>query len=116
MKVIRKTKEAVKREDAHGGAGGRRLYVSAGEVKNPQFQALTHGYLPGGSRFAWHLHEGIEEIMLVLKGDGIVRDHDGEYPYSAGDLFIYPAGVEHEIENTGEEEHEYIFVRFRAGS
>lgn len=49
--------------------------------------------------------------MLVLKGEGIVRDQDGEYPYKRGDLFIYPQNVEHEIENTGNEEHEYIFIR-----
>jgi quercetin dioxygenase-like cupin family protein len=69
--------------------------------------------LPGGSKFTWHNHDGIEEIMLVLKGKGIVRDRDGEYEYSEGDLFIYPQNVEHEIENPTNEEHEYIFVRMK---
>jgi mannose-6-phosphate isomerase-like protein (cupin superfamily) len=111
MKIIKKPSETVKREEAHGGSGARRLYVSNNELENTNFQALTHGFLPAKSKFAWHLHEGIEEIMLVLKGEGIVRDHDGEYPYKIGDLFIYPQNVEHEIENTGNEEHEYIFIR-----
>jgi quercetin dioxygenase-like cupin family protein len=111
MKIIKKASESVKREDAHGGSGGRRLYVSTNELENPDFQALTYGFLPAKAKFEWHCHDGIEEIMLVLKGKGIVRDRDGEYSYKEGDLFIYPQNIEHEIENTGEEEHEYIFIR-----
>ncbi|HEU5376211.1 MAG TPA: cupin domain-containing protein [Ktedonobacteraceae bacterium] len=111
MKIIKKPGETVPREDAHGGSGGRRLYVSDSELENADFQAMTYGFLPPKAKFVWHNHEGIEEIMLVLKGKGIVRDRDGEYPYKEGDLFIYPQNIEHEIENTGDEEHEYIFIR-----
>jgi quercetin dioxygenase-like cupin family protein len=49
--------------------------------------------------------------MYVLKGEGTVRDEEGIYPYSPGDVFIFPEGIFHEIENTSAEEHEYIFVR-----
>lgn len=114
MKIIKKSNESVKREDAHAGSGGRKLYISYDELENPDFQALTYGYLPSKAKFSWHTHEDIEEIMLVLKGSGIVRDRDGEYPYTEGDLFVFPQNIEHEIENTGDEEHEYIFVRIKA--
>jgi mannose-6-phosphate isomerase-like protein (cupin superfamily) len=113
MQILKKSSEAVKREEAHGGSGARRLYISNNELENVDFQAFTYGFLPAQSKFEWHFHEGIEEIMLVLKGEGIVRDLDGEYSYMEGDLFIFPQNVEHEIENTGKEEHEYIFIRFR---
>ena len=72
---------------------------------------MTYGYLPAGSKFAWHSHENINEIMLVLKGTGIVKDQDGEYPYAPSDLIIFPKNIEHEIENLTTEENEYIFVR-----
>lgn len=112
MKIIKKSNDSVPREDAHGGSGGRKLYASKGELQNNQFQAMTYGYLPAGSKFEWHHHENIEEIMLVLKGRGIVRDRDGEYLYEAGDFFIFPANIEHEIENSSnDEEHEYVFYR-----
>ena len=49
--------------------------------------------------------------MYVLKGQGTVRDEDGLYIYATGDAFIFPEGVFHEIENTSDDEHEYIFIR-----
>lgn len=62
-------------------------------------------------QFEWHMHEKMNEVMIVLKGQGIVKDEDGIYTYSAGDVFVFPQGVFHEIENPSNEEHEYIFVR-----
>lgn len=115
MKIIKKPKESFTREDAHGGSGGRILYASQGELQNNAFQAMTYGYLPAKAKFDWHQHEDIEEIVLVLKGQGIIRDREGEYEYKEGDLFIFPANIEHMIENTGSDEHEYIFFRIKVG-
>ena len=111
MKIIKKANETFIREDAHGGSGGRKLYIAEDEVKN--FHGMTYGYLLAGAKFAWHSHESINEVMVVLKGEGIVRDREGEYTYKAGDVFIYPANIEHEIENVSDVEHEYIFVRVK---
>ncbi len=112
MKIIKKSN--IPLEPAHGGEGMRQMYLAVGEISNPNFSAFTHGYLPPGSKYSWHTHEGIDEMVLVLKGHGIVRDRDGEYPYAEGDFFIFPANVEHEIENTGDQENEYICVRIRS--
>lgn len=111
MKVIKKTIASVPREDAHGGAGGRRLYAARGELRNEAFEALTYGFLPAKASFDWHHHVDTDEMMLVLKGRGVVRDRDGEYEYAEGDFFIFPANVEHAIHNPTDDEHEYIFVR-----
>ncbi len=72
---------------------------------------MTHGYLPAGSKFEWHNYEGMSEVMYALKGQGSVRYEDGVYEYSAGDVFVFPAGVFHEIVNPSSEEHGYFFVR-----
>lgn len=109
MKIIKKSHETFAREDAHGGSGGRKLFLADNEMKN--VQGMTHGFLPANSKFAWHMHEKLNEVMLVLKGQGTVRDEDGAYPYTVGDVFVFPEGVFHEIENPSNEEHEYIFVR-----
>lgn len=113
MKIIKKLSEDVCLEEAHGGSGKRKLYVSDEELSNKDFQAMTYGFLPPNSKFFLHYHDKMEEIMLVLKGTGIVRDEDGKYDYKPGDLFIYPPNIAHEIQNTGKEESEYIFVRIK---
>lgn len=111
MQIIHKRSPSVVREAAHGGTGSRRLYASAGELNNGAFEAMAYGFLPAGSSFDWHSHVDTDEMMLVLKGEGIVCDRDGEYGYAPGDFFIFPANVEHAIRNTSDEEHEYVFVR-----
>jgi quercetin dioxygenase-like cupin family protein len=109
MKVMKKAGSLFKREDAHGGSGGRKLLLSDGEMRN--VQGMTHGYLPGGSMLAWHSHENMTEAMYVLKGKGTVRDDDGIYDYQPGDVFVFPAEIKHEIANPSKQEHEYIFLR-----
>ena len=111
MKVIKKNMEIVKREGAHGGSGGRRLYLDDNEIQN--VQGMTYGYLPVGRKFEWHNHDGLNEVMLVLKGRGVLRDEDGEYPYEPGDFFILPDTVFHEMENTDTIENEMVFVRIK---
>lgn len=113
--IIRKRAFAdVPREGAHDGAGGRRFYVRPEDIASSDWQAMTYGYLPAGSTFDWHNHEKIEEIMLVIKGTGVVSDRDGDYEYEAGDLFVFPADQDHKIHNPSSEEHEYVFVRINA--
>ncbi len=111
MQIVKKSQ--VPMEPAHGGEGTRQMYLSAGEISNPDFQAFTHGFLPAHGKYSWHAHDGIDEMVLVLKGNGIVRDRDGKYPFTEGDFFVFPANVEHEIENTGDQEGEYVFVRIK---
>jgi len=113
MKVTKKSYESFVREDAHGGSGGRKLLLADNEIKN--VQGMTHGFLPAGSKFAWHNHDKLNEVMYVLKGQGTVSDEEGIYPYNVGDVFIFPEGIYHEVENTSNEEHEYIFVRVYNG-
>ena len=109
MRIKKKSSETFIREDAHGGSGGRKLLLGDGEM--PNVQGMTYGFLPAGAKFAWHNHEGMNEVMYVLKGQGAVRGEDGAYPYAPGDVFVFPKNIFHEIENSSDEEHEYIFVR-----
>ena len=107
MKIIKKS--GIIPEQAHGGAGSRKLFVKENEVKN--VQGITHGYLKPGGVFEWHKHDDCNECMYVLKGSGIVRDDAAEYPFKAGDFFIFPKGVFHEQRNTGSENFEAVFIR-----
>ncbi len=113
MKVVKRPNEDIEREEAHGGSGSRKVYASAKNVESDKLEAITHGFLPGGQTFDWHNHEGVEEIMVVLKGAGMVSDEDGEYDYKEGDVYIFPPSVEHKIHNPTEKEHEIMFIRIK---
>lgn len=109
MKIQKKSVEYLVREDAHWWSGGRKLLLNDNEVKNIQW--MTYGFLPAGSKFEWHNHENINEVMYVIKWEWTIKDSDGIYTYKTWDFFIFKSGVFHEIENLSDEEHEYIFVR-----
>ena len=113
MKIIKRAQADIPKEQAHGGAGARKVYASPEQVKSTHFEMMTHGYLPAGGTFDWHDHPDVEEIMVVLTGQGTVHDEDGEYPYAPGDVFVFPANVQHKIHNPSGEEHEMIFVRVK---
>jgi quercetin dioxygenase-like cupin family protein len=113
MKVIKRSSKEIPREEAHGGSGARKVYASQDHLKSLHFEAMTHGFLPAGQSFDWHEHDDIEEIMTVLKGKGKVSDEDGEYDYSPGDVYIFPANTQHKIHNPSVQEHEMIFVRIK---
>ena len=52
-----------------------------------------------------------EEFWIEQFKNRNLKNEDGEYSYNAGDVFMYPANVFHEIYNTGNVESEYIFIR-----
>jgi quercetin dioxygenase-like cupin family protein len=113
MKIIKRPHADIPKEEAHGGSGARKMYVSADNMQSRHFEAMTYGYLPAGNSFDWHNHKDTEEIMVVVKGEGIVADEDGEYTYEPGDVFIYPANTQHKITNNSDKEHEMLFVRVK---
>ncbi len=114
MKVVKRAGKDIPKEEAHGGSGQRKVYASPKHLKSAAFEMMTHGFMPAGGMYDWHDHQGLEEIMVAVKGTGLVHDEDGEYPYEPGDVFVFPAGVRHKISNPTSHENEFIFVRVKA--
>ena len=113
MKIIKRSASNIKKEEAHGGSGARKVIASSDFLRSTNLEAMTHGFLPAGKEFDWHDHDGIEEVMFVLKGKGKVSDEDGVYDYKPDDVFIFPANTQHKITNNSNVEHEMIFVRVK---
>jgi mannose-6-phosphate isomerase-like protein (cupin superfamily) len=113
MKIIKRTASSINKEQAHGGSGSRRVYASPDHINSLHFEMMAHGYLPAGKTFDWHEHNDVEEIMVVVSGNGEVHDRDGVYEYDPGDVFIFPANTDHKIHNPTDVEHEMIFVRVK---
>lgn len=77
---------------AHGGA--RAVTLRRVEIPVPAAGE------PGRGR---HCHDGHEECMFVLAGQGVTRSGDDDYPLAAGDTILVPAGEMHVTRNTGAE-------------
>lgn len=45
--------------------------------------------------FAWHRHEGEDELFLVVKGRFTMHFRDGSRDLETGEMIIVPRGVEH---------------------
>jgi len=50
-----------------------------------------------------HRHNGFEECIYVVSGQGITHADSGEHPLAAGDAILIPAGERHVTRNTGSE-------------
>jgi mannose-6-phosphate isomerase-like protein (cupin superfamily) len=52
--------------------------------------------------FVWHSHADTDDFFLVLSGALTIRLRDRDVALAAGDLFVVPAGVEHQPVAAGE--------------
>ena len=111
MQIIKRPADSILKEQAHGGSGARKVFATSEHTEGNHLDAVTYGFLPAGSSFDWHSHDEIDEIMIVLSGKGTVSDRDGDYSYSEGDVYIFPANIEHKIHNHSDTENQMIFVR-----
>jgi len=50
-----------------------------------------------------HRHDGFEECIYVLSGQGVTHAESGEHALAAGDAILIPAGESHVTRNTGSE-------------
>jgi len=58
---------------------------------------------PGAAKRGPHLHDGFEECIYVLSGQGVTVAERGEIPISPGDIVLIPANEKHMTRNTGSE-------------
>jgi mannose-6-phosphate isomerase-like protein (cupin superfamily) len=114
-KPIHKNIADIPMEGAHDGSGSRQLLFSTAEDVSSQFEAATKGFLSPGFEFDWHHHDGVDEMWIVLQGEGFIEYKDGtRFDYKADDVIYNPADLSHRIVATGSEESIYYFVRFNA--
>lgn len=70
---------------------------------------------PGGWSSQRHWHDGEDELVVMIDGEAILIDDDGEHPMRAGDVAAFPAGDRngHHLRNDGE--RPCVFVAIGAG-
>ena len=89
-----------------GLAGRKSLEIVSGEKGS---QAVTLRLVeipmprPGDKPRAPHFHQGFEECIYVMSGEGCTEADSGRYPLKAGDTILIPSGERHVTRNTGAE-------------
>jgi quercetin dioxygenase-like cupin family protein len=58
---------------------------------------------PGDAPRGKHFHQGFEECIHVMSGEGCTEADSGNYPLKAGDTILIPSGEKHATRNTGNE-------------
>lgn len=58
---------------------------------------------PGDSPRRPHSHQGFEECIYVMAGEGCTEADSGSFPLKAGDTILIPPGEKHMTRNTGSE-------------
>ena len=58
---------------------------------------------PGEALRGPHYHNGFEECIYVMSGEGCTEADSGKHPLKAGDTILIPSGERHVTRNTGRE-------------
>ena len=89
-----------------GLPGRKSLEIVSGE-KGAQAVTLRLVEIPpvksGDSPRGRHFHQGFEECIFVMSGEGCTEADSGNYPLQAGDTILIPSGEKHATRNTGAE-------------
>ena len=92
------------RENMRGGAGAVTLrHCFAPEEFGARTRLCALLTIPPGASIGEHAHEGEDEVYLILRGSGMVREQGVERRVSAGDAVLTGRGASHAIANDGAE-------------
>ncbi|HZB69630.1 MAG TPA: cupin domain-containing protein [Sphingomicrobium sp.] len=73
---------------------GKRHYRRLGAAGGLEDIGVSHVLLePGGVSSQRHWHEGIDEFVVVLDGEAVLVEDDGETVMRAGDCAVFPKDV-----------------------
>jgi mannose-6-phosphate isomerase-like protein (cupin superfamily) len=78
---------------------------------------VDHLLIPPGASVGKHIHSGVEEVYMVIKGSGRITVDDETAELVKGDAVPVRAGEIHSLENTSNEPFEFIIygVAFEKG-
>ena len=97
---------------------GRRRFRRLGPAGGLADIGVSHVVLePGGISSQRHWHEGVDEFVVVLDGEAVLVEDEGETVLRAGDCAAFPkdSGNGHHLVNRGKRDCIFIAVDGRAG-
>ena len=108
----------VEMRDFGNGEGFAARIGSFGEmIGSTGMGVMLHEVEPGKKAFPFHNHHKIEELFVILEGEGTYRFGKERYPIKAGDVCAAPTGgpdKAHQILNTGDKQLKYLGISTKA--
>ena len=92
---------------------GKRHYRRLGAAGGLKDIGVSHVVLePGGVSSQRHWHEGIDEFVVVLDGEAVLVEDEGETVLRAGDCAVFPKDVAngHRLVNRSERKCTFLAV------
>ena len=111
--MIRKAADCKKvyNEKMRGGNGTVEITnFATPEELNNKGRLFANITLRPGCSIGFHMHENESELFYVMKGEVLYNDNGTEYPASAGDVMLCPAGAGHAVANNSAEDAELCAV------
>lgn len=67
---------------------------------------------PGAWSSQRHWHEGEDEFVVILAGEAVLVDNDGDHPMRAGEVAVFPKGDDngHVLQNRSDSDCVFIAV------
>ena len=96
--------------EADDPAGYRGGAVRVARALGAHDLAVNAFELPAGESLCPYHYEYVEEWLLILEGELILRDPEGEHQLRRGDIVAFPAGPEgaHKVTNRGSETARFL--------
>lgn len=93
----------------HGGEGTVLYRRALGPtVFSTNWAYVDHYVVPPGASIGRHVHNGVEEVYLVMSGEGMVHVNDESAPLRKGDAVPIRVKDVHSFENTGSADLEFL--------
>src|SRR4051812_49221689 len=68
------------------------------------WECVDYMTIPVGTQFGRHIHDGSEELYVILRGTGTALLDDEEHRVAAGDMLMLRNGGCHGLRNDGDQD------------
>ena len=93
----------------------KRVLATKDDMLNGRPQMINWARLPVGSSFRLHYHEDMEESFIVVRGTAEMRVDGEAHRLDAGDMLVVSPGEQHDMENVGDDDVEYVVIGVSLG-
>jgi mannose-6-phosphate isomerase-like protein (cupin superfamily) len=102
-------------EDPVSPGAWKKVLFAKDDLQPGRVQMVNWARMPAGKTFAPHYHEDMQEMFIILGGEGEIAIGGERADLNAGDSVLIDAREVHEMRNRGQEDLEYLAIGIAGG-